>query len=90
MKGTSQIDIWWTQAGIISNYTIKVVNEEFNNYSVSWSSSGNGNYSATIANLSVPGKFYYINLTAISEYQASETVTTSAVTRKILIHDHIG
>ena len=84
-QSTSHLEINWTQTGIITSYFILVLNEIDDNYTVTWyNETINGSYSATIADLTVSGRLYYINVTAISEGQYSEIATLSAATSKII------
>ena len=79
-QSTSHVDIRWMQTGIVSSYVIVVANEEDGNYTVKWNQTFIGYYIATVNNLSVSGKRYYINIMAVSGNQSSDMVKTSAVT----------
>ena len=82
-QSPSHIELSWIQKGVVTNYSIVVLNEENSNYTISWENTVEDEYTAVINDLSVPGKSYNISITAFSEERDSNAVTTSAVTRKL-------
>ena len=83
-QSVNQIEMRWLQTGIVTNYSIVVLNEVDNGYTVKWfNETASNSFNATINNLLVSGRTYDINLTAISEDQYSEIAAISASTRKI-------
>jgi hypothetical protein len=80
----SSLTLTWEQSGIVSDYSVRVTNEEDGDYNVTMNVTQS---SAHISGLSVPGGHYNLLLTAISYGKHSSETATTQITSKYIIYN---
>jgi hypothetical protein len=80
----SSLTLTWNQLGIVSDYSVRVTNEEDGDYNVTVNVTQSLAY---ISGLSVPGGHYDLRLTAVTHGKHSSETATSQITSKYIIYN---